>query len=148
LSSGRSLFLSTYLGIKVHGILGYEFFNSFAVKINYVSKTLTLYAPNHFKAHKKFEAIPLTLRSNKPFVSAACIFRDTTNVKVDLLLDTGAGFPLSLESYSDPRLRVPDHHLETQLGLGLNGIIHGKLARFTWFSDWVICIYTGSYFLS
>lgn len=122
-------FLSTYLGIKVHGILGYEFFSSFVVKINYVEKTLVLFAPQEYKPRKKFESIPLELRSNKPFIHAAVTFTDSTSINVDLLLDTGAGFPLSLESYSDPRLNVPPRHLETQLGLGLNGIIHGSLAR-------------------
>lgn len=122
-------FLSTYLGIKVQGILGFEFFSSFTVKINYTEKVLTLFSPGYYKHGKKYESIPIELRSNKPFIKATCTFNNNSPVDVDLLLDTGAGFPLSLESYSDARLHVPDPHLETQLGLGLNGIIHGSLAR-------------------
>jgi hypothetical protein len=121
-------FLSTYLGVKVHGILGYEFFSSFIVKINYVEKIMTVFSPGTFHPGKKYESLHIELISNKPFVKATCIINDSP-IDVNLLLDTGAGFPLSLESYTDHRLQVPDPHLQTQLGLGLNGIIHGSLAR-------------------
>jgi len=122
-------FLSTYLGIKVHGILGYEFFSSFGVKINYTDKAMTLYTPQKYHPGKNYEAIPMSLKSNKPFIKAAVELDNREKVEVDLLLDTGAGFPLSLESYSDQRLQIPVVHMETQLGLGLNGVIHGSLAR-------------------
>ncbi|RZK53256.1 MAG: peptide-binding protein, partial [Pedobacter sp.] len=32
--------LSNYLGVKIHGIIGYYFFNSFVVKVNYSTKRL------------------------------------------------------------------------------------------------------------
>lgn len=122
-------FLSTYLGTKVTGILGYEFFSSFVVKINYIEKIVTFYDHSHFKPRKNYEAIPIEIRSNKPFIKGACTLTDHNDVPVDLLIDTGAGFPLSLQSYSDTRLAIPERHLQTQLGLGLNGVIHGSLAR-------------------
>lgn len=122
-------FLSTYLGVKITGIIGYEFFASFAVKINYGEKILTVFENSHFKQGRKYQSIPIELRSNKPFIKATCSMSDSTAIPLDLLIDTGAGFPLSLQSNSDNRLTVPQRHLYTQLGLGLNGIIHGSLAR-------------------
>ncbi|MEO6167026.1 MAG: aspartyl protease family protein [Chitinophagales bacterium] len=122
-------FLSTYLGVKITGIIGYEFFSSFVVKINYGEKVLTMYDFNHFKPRRQYESLPIEIRSNKPFVKATCSLVNHSDIPIDLLLDTGAGFPLSLQSYSDSRLAIPERHLDTQLGLGLNGIIHGSLAR-------------------
>lgn len=122
-------FLSTYLGTKITGIIGYEFFNSFVVKLNFNEKVVTVYDAGYFKPGKKYEAMPITLRSNKPFINAFCDLGSHSNIPLDLLLDTGAGFPLSIQSNTDVRLQVPERHLETQLGLGLNGIIVGSLAR-------------------
>lgn len=122
-------YLSTYLGVKITGIIGYEFFASFAVKINYGEKILTVFESSHYKPGIKYQALPVELRSNKPFIKATCNLSDSADIPLDLLIDTGAGFPLSLQSNSDSRLAVPKRHLYTQLGLGLNGIIHGSLAR-------------------
>ena len=122
-------FLSTYLGVKITGIIGYEFFASFTVKINYGEKILTVFESSQFKPGRKYQTLPIELRSNKPFIKATCNLSDTADIPLDLLIDTGAGFPLSLQSNSDSRLAVPKRHLYTQLGLGLNGIIHGSLAR-------------------
>jgi membrane-associated protease RseP (regulator of RpoE activity) len=69
------------------------------------------------------------MRSNKPFIKASCNVSGASAISVDLLVDTGAGFPLSLEINSDSGIKVPVQHLEMQLGLGLSGIIHGSLAR-------------------
>ncbi len=122
-------FLSTYLGVKVDGILGYEFFSSFVSKINYQENLLTVYAPGTYNPGRKYDFIPMVVHSNKPFVKALCTLFDGSPISVDLLVDTGAGFPLSLETYSDSGIRIPAKHLEMQLGLGLSGIIHGSLAR-------------------
>lgn len=121
--------LSTYLGIKVTGIVGYEFFSSFVVKINFGERMISVYDHTTFKPGKKFESLPIEIRSNKPFVRGSCLLEANEEIPLDLLLDTGAGFPLSLQRFSDSRLIVPQKNLETTLGLGLNGIIHGSLAR-------------------
>ncbi len=122
-------FLSTYLGIKVEGILGFEFFNSFSVKINYLNKTISLFPPGNYNPPGGYTAVPITLQLNKPFIKAVCEINENQNVPIDLLVDIGAGFPLSLEKKSDSRITVPALHIETQLGMGLSGIIHGSLAR-------------------
>ena len=121
--------LSTYLGIKVTGIVGYEFFSSFVVKINYIEKVLSIYDVAHFSPGKKYQALPIEIRSNKPFIKGSCLLESMEEIPLDLLIDTGAGFPLSLQRFSDSRLVVPEKRLETTLGLGLNGIVHGNLAR-------------------
>ena len=41
--------LRNYLGTDVHGILGYELFSRFIVKVDYERNLLTLYLPNVFK---------------------------------------------------------------------------------------------------
>jgi hypothetical protein len=54
---------------------------------------------------------------------------DTTQVKVKLLVDSGASHGLILEPETDRRLRLPLKHLESIIGRGLGGIITGKVAR-------------------
>src|SRR5258708_39047241 len=44
--------LRNSLGSDVHGILGYELFSRFVVKIDYEARTLTLMAPHKFKPSK------------------------------------------------------------------------------------------------
>ncbi|RZL37115.1 MAG: aspartate aminotransferase, partial [Pedobacter sp.] len=39
--------LSSYLGMKIHGIIGYYFFNSFVVKVNYSVNRLAFYNPEN-----------------------------------------------------------------------------------------------------
>src|SRR3546814_13735298 len=44
--------LSGYVGIPIFGIIGHDFFNSFTVKINYVTSRLTLYQSNQFNSER------------------------------------------------------------------------------------------------
>jgi len=41
--------LSNFAGIPIHGLLGYEFFNNLAVKLNFIDSTLTVYKPQDAK---------------------------------------------------------------------------------------------------
>ncbi len=121
-------FLSSYLGIRIQGILGFEFFNSFTIKINYSAKTITLYESLIPKSIKRYTAIPIRLKNKKPYLTASCIL-NKESIPLDLLIDTGTGFPLSLETYSNSKIIIPEKKFVSELGIGLNGIIHGNLAR-------------------
>jgi hypothetical protein len=123
------LHLSNYLGIPVHGIIGYDLFSSFVVEINFVEEHMVLYNPGRFRPKRKDKPIPITIEYQKPYVVAKGILNDSTSLPLKLVIDTGAGHGLSLEVGSDPAIQLPANILPTQLGRGLGGAIHGYLGR-------------------
>ncbi|MBK0403993.1 aspartyl protease family protein [Adhaeribacter sp. BT258] len=120
--------LGSYIGIPVTGILGYDFFNSFVIEVDFKKLNLILHQPAEFKAPPKHEALPLKLEGNKPYLQTE-IETDAGKVPVKLLLDTGAGFALSLDCSSDKRIKLPEKVLRSHLGVGLAGSVSGFLGR-------------------
>lgn len=122
--------LSEYLGCTIHGILGYEFFNSFIVRLNYQTQVMTVFNPITFQPNKKYTPVPITLKNKRPFLQGFCAYHPDTIIRLeDILIDTGAGFPISLETYSDEQIIVPEKNMNDELGVGLNGVIAGQIAR-------------------
>jgi hypothetical protein len=127
--------LSGYVGMPVHGIIGADLFRSFVVCIRPEQRQLILTAPAHYKAPggRRWARLPLTFDQGKAYVTAGVqqlgAAAGTAPLPLRLVLDTGAGHALSLETTADPRLRLPAVRLRTDLGRGLGGIISGSLGR-------------------
>src|SRR5690349_18975440 len=111
--------LRNYLGTDVHGILGYELFSRFIVKIDYTRKTMTLTLPDKFHPGKKYQEIPMLVEDTKPFVLTSLNLTPTTSMTAKLLMDTGASHGLMLEPSSDERIQVPVNTVSTVIGRGL-----------------------------
>src|SRR5204862_130091 len=118
-----------YLGSEVHGILGYELFSRFIVKIDYERKLLTLYQPEAFHKGKKYEVIPIEIADTKPYASIQIVLANGTQVDTRLLIDSGASHPLLLDPSSDKRIVVPPGAVSSIIGRGLGGEITGKTGR-------------------
>ncbi|MDX5346268.1 MAG: PDZ domain-containing protein, partial [Hymenobacteraceae bacterium] len=123
------LHLSNYVGIPVHGILGYDFFSSFVVKINFITRRITLYKPETYRQRGNYISMPITIERNKPYVVIPTAINDNTKLSLKYIIDTGAGHALSLETESHPKLTVPKPALRAQVGRGLSGNINGYLGR-------------------
>lgn len=123
--------LSGYVGTPVHGLLGADVFRSFVVEVNPVAEVLTLRAPATYRAPRgrRWARIPLDMEGRKSYLTVPVQLNDTLRMPVKLVLDTGAGHALSLETTSDARLQLPEKRLRAQLGRGLNGNINGYLGR-------------------
>ncbi|PKV75596.1 aspartyl protease family protein [Pontibacter ramchanderi] len=127
--------LSTRMGMPIHGIIGYDIFRNFIVKINYSSKTLTLYRPDiELKVPKKAEVYPLHIENTKAYVEAGVRQHNGDSIKVKLVIDTGASHSISLYLPTDERLQLPPKVMEAYLGRGLSGDINGKIGRINSFS--------------
>jgi hypothetical protein len=126
--------LKNSMGTEVHGILGYELFSRFVVKIDYVNKRLTLMSPSGFRPRKRYNVIPITVEDTKPFVYANLQISDTTTITGKFLVDSGASHGLLLETLSDPRIRVPEKNIDAILGRGIGGVLQGKIARINSFA--------------
>jgi len=123
--------ISHMLGMPVHGLIGFNLFKDYIVKIDYINEKLTLYRPEHYRYRDKKRDIilPLYFEGNKPFVRTSIVTEDYTEIPVKLLVDTGASDALWLSENSDERLELPDNHIETFLGRGLSGDLFGKKGR-------------------
>ena len=123
--------LSGYVGMPIHGILGSELFRSFVVAVQLDAHRLVLRDPAGFKppTGRQWAALPLTVTQNKAYLTVPVSLHDSLARPLKLVLDTGAGHALSLETAADPRLVVPTRHLTAELGRGLSGVVHGQLGR-------------------
>lgn len=125
------LSLSELVGKPVHGILGYEAFKGFVVTIDFGIQQLIFYKPNAYKYRKsKGQKLPLQFDETKPYLDSVSVsYNGINNLKVKLLIDTGASHALSLDHTSDPNITIPEKSISGQLGRGLNGLIIGHIGR-------------------
>jgi predicted aspartyl protease len=123
--------ISQILGIPVHGLIGFDLFKDFVVEIDYDSEKLTIIKPEYYKDRVKNKDIilPLHFEHNKPFVRTTIMTDKNVEVPVKLLVDTGASDAIWLSTKSDERIGLPEVHIETFLGKGLSGDLHGKKGR-------------------
>jgi hypothetical protein len=120
--------LGSQLGVPVHGIIGYELFARFVVKIDYARNMITLYEPEQFKAPRSYKRFNLTLESTKPFIEAEVTDKDGKKHTLKLLVDTGASHALLLHT-DRADVPLPTKTLYGSLGRGLLGNIEGHIGR-------------------
>jgi hypothetical protein len=121
--------LRNYLGTEVHGILGYEVFSRFIVKIDYDNKMLVLTTPEHFKPKKSYDAIPIEIDDTKPYIHTTLTYKKGNPIDLKLMIDSGASHGLLLDDKSDTSIYIPENSLHCNLGRGLAGNLEGKIAR-------------------
>lgn len=121
--------LRNYLGTEVHGILGYELFSRFIVRMDYHKKRIVLLSPEKFRKKRRYQTMKIMIEDTKPFVMAKAKLNDNTELGVKLLMDTGASHGLVLEPESDPQINVPEKNIESIIGRGLGGEITGRIGR-------------------
>lgn len=123
--------ISHILGIPVHGLIGFNLFKDYVVKIDYENHKITLTKPEHFKYTQKDKDIvlPLSFEQNKPFIKTSIVTDKNEEVPVKLLVDTGASDAIWLSTKSDNRISIPENHIETFLGKGLSGDLFGTKGR-------------------
>ena len=121
--------LSNYVGLPVHGLIGYEFFSSFIVRINFTLSTLTIYRPETAYIPRKGYRVPLTIEDRKPYLISNIQLTSGEKIAAKLILDTGAGHPISLETNGGVPFEVPKVNIAGNLGIGLTGPISGYISR-------------------
>ncbi len=123
--------LSEYVGLPIHGIFGYDLFNSFVVGIDFRNRELTLTQPKRYKYKPRFgDRYPIIIQNAKPYLDVTALLSGERTVPLRVVLDTGAGHALMLDGQSSVcALPRPEKLLRAQLGRGLNGVINGSLGR-------------------
>lgn len=121
--------LSSFAGIPIYGLIGYEFFNSFIVRINYAANLITMYRQHSGFILRKGLRIPMSIEERKPYIHSEIGLPNRKSVIAKLIIDTGAGHPLSLELNEGAPFELPEKHISANLGIGITGPINGFLGR-------------------
>lgn len=123
--------LSEYVGIPIHGIFGYDLFNTFVVGIDFRSREITLTQPKYYRYKARYgDRYPIIIQNAKPYLDVTAFLSGERTVPLRVVLDTGAGHALMLDGQSAiGALPKPKKLLRAQLGRGLNGVINGSLGR-------------------
>jgi predicted aspartyl protease len=123
--------LSEYMGIPIHGIFGHDLFSRFVIKVDFAKRILTLKEPTKYKYRKsQGERYPIVVTQSKPYMDDVAFAQDSNPFKpLRLVIDTGAGHALLLNSQENTNIQLPDKVIRANLGRGLNGNINGNIGR-------------------
>jgi hypothetical protein len=123
--------LDSFIGAKVHGLIGLEKFRNLVVTINYGKNVLQFSNSEKYKVPKRAEIVPINVLRGRPYISAR-VELDTKEIRdLWLMIDSGANHPLLLETDSTETYK-PVRSLKTTIGRGLGGSINGEFVRSGW----------------
>jgi hypothetical protein len=126
----QSFNLSYHIGIPVNGIIGYNFFKSNLVEIDYERKRITVYRDKQKirkKIEKKFQHVPITIERSKPYITGSVVL-NSVEIPVRLLIDIGNSDALWLFQNDSKMIKVPEKNFEDYLGKGFSGDVEGRRA--------------------
>jgi predicted aspartyl protease len=83
-------------GRQIEGLLGYDVFDRYAVKIDWLGKTLTFWEPSDFVPPTVAEVVPITFAGRLPVVSSTLHLGGDRRLPVRLMVDTGASQSIML----------------------------------------------------
>lgn len=116
------------VGLKdIDGIIGYEIFSRFKVKIDYPGTEITLYEPFVNLSLPQFDAIPLTIKDTKPYIPARMVNSSGAETKGYFHIDSGSAQDILLFHHKDKphNFKFARH---TNVGVGIGGKIRGYKA--------------------
>lgn len=90
--------LERALGIKLGGLLGYEFISRFVVEIDYEKKLMTLHDPRSWSYSGNGYIVPLTFDDGIPFTDGAISVGPKQNIPAYFVIDFGAAETMTLTS--------------------------------------------------
>jgi hypothetical protein len=75
---------------RIDGLLGYDVFSRFVVRIDFEARTIDLWTPTAFRAPKVAIAVPIRFLGRLPAVSSTLKLPDGRSLPAQLVVDTGA----------------------------------------------------------
>ncbi|MTI30900.1 PDZ domain-containing protein, partial [Xanthovirga aplysinae] len=121
--------IDNLMDVDVHGIIGYNLFNRFVIKIDYDRSQITLYEPSSFKPRRSYTEIPLKIENTKAYLQSDILINEKKIPSARLMLDTGASHSVLLDSGSHEHVVLPSKTLPSILGWGISGPVRGHFAR-------------------
>jgi len=80
------------------GVLGFGFFNTFVVEINYDQQFLTLYDPTTYRYRGNGKVIPIDIKGNHIFINASVKKSDAAAINGRFMVDTGLMLAVTLNT--------------------------------------------------
>ena len=124
---GMAILNSDYLDMKrfdIHGIIGYQLFVRFAIKLDYQRQIMTLMEPHGYNP-EGYEALEVAIENSKPYINTSICLPDQREIPLRMLIDTGGSFGLSLINGLHPDIHPPKDSEKIRLGSGLGGKLQG-----------------------
>ncbi len=107
-----------------------NFFKNFVVGINFDKMILTLTEPDKFIYSDTGMSVPLIPNGDASFaIPATIVLDDGRTITRNLSLDLGLNDALNLGLGGEYNITVPENHIETSLGFGIQGEILGYKGR-------------------
>jgi hypothetical protein len=116
--------------LPVDGIIGRTLFNCI-LEIDYDKGHINLYDPNLEISKDLGTEFNLSFTYGVPVVEGEVLI-DKESIPVKLIVDTGAGLPFFLFTYSNTKIRIPGNCISAK-NEGLSGIMSYKLGRVKYF---------------
>lgn len=121
--------LTQHFGLKINGLIGYDFFRNHVIKINYKNSKIEIYDPETYEHDSEFH-LDLVIQQNKPYLQAAVKLEENSpEIESKFLIDTGGSLAIWLSNVNHPEVKVPDKHVYSYLGMGLSGELYGEASR-------------------
>ena len=121
--------LSQLTGSKINGLIGSDFFQDYAVEIDYTHRRVRFYEPNTLTVPKGYGMLPITVENQKMFVKLSVLQSDSTRKQAKMLIDTGAELNAWFQTSTKESVHVPPKSVQGVIGEGFNGLITGKYGR-------------------
>ena len=120
--------LAAVVGVNLDGLVGYEMFRRFDVRIDYAARKVTLSEPGKRQPPAGATVLPFTLDEHTPIVTGTL-----DGLPLRMTVDTGSRSALTLDS---PFVREHDlvkryrADVDSVVGWGVGGAARGNAARF------------------
>lgn len=126
--------ISEMLGMEIHGILGADLFNRFAIHVNYRKRRLKLTDPNLIKSPAGYTEIPVEIRQNKGYIHTILYNEWLQPQLAKLMVDCGASLAFLFNYPGDGENEEETYpyfstYIESEIGIGLSGAIPGYIGR-------------------
>jgi hypothetical protein len=111
------------------GVIGASLFKNFVVAIDYEARRITLHDPQGWKPPREAKMVPFSLRHNAPFVEVTVLGAGGGRTPATVVVDLGAGHPISLNLGAVDGLEAPDGAIRAIVGFGVSGRLSGRVGR-------------------
>lgn len=123
--------ISDMLGLEVHGILGADLFNRYAIRVNYKKRKLILMEPDVLKSQVGFTEVPVEVSNNKGYINTL-IYNEWLQPKTaKMMIDCGASLAMMFNFSEEDSNAYPlfSEYIPSEIGIGLAGVIPGYIGR-------------------
>lgn len=119
---------TSLVGVPIHGIIGYDIFAPFQVRIDYIKKQLQIRLPQS-SCKGAASIIPLEIINKKPYIRAKVQQEERRYDNTLLFIDSGSSMALTLVARDTLDIPPSEQVVPVFLGTGLSGDLSGNLGR-------------------